>query len=247
MRFSANLGFLWTELDLPDAIRAAKSAGFDAVECHWPYDVDAAQVAAALQDTGLPMLGLNTERGDLNGLAAVPGREDEARALIDQAIAYADQVGAHAVHVMAGFTGKTSEAEAVFRGNLAYACGQTEKTVLIEPLNHFDAPGYHISRIDEAAETLQAVAAPNLKIMFDCYHIAITQGDLTRRIRTHLGEIGHIQFAGVPDRGRPDRGEIAYSRLLPAIMDMGWETPFGAEYKPAGSTEAELDWRNMFR
>ncbi|MEL7087640.1 MAG: isomerase, partial [Planctomycetota bacterium] len=31
MRFSANLGFLWTELSLPDAIRAAKRAGFDAV------------------------------------------------------------------------------------------------------------------------------------------------------------------------------------------------------------------------
>ncbi|MEN8934506.1 MAG: isomerase, partial [Planktotalea arctica] len=37
MKFSANLGFLWSELSLPDAIRAAKAAGFDAVECHWPY------------------------------------------------------------------------------------------------------------------------------------------------------------------------------------------------------------------
>ena len=35
--FSANLGFLWADLPLPAAIRAAKAAGFDAVECHWPY------------------------------------------------------------------------------------------------------------------------------------------------------------------------------------------------------------------
>jgi hydroxypyruvate isomerase len=40
IKFSANLGFLWAELELPDAILAAKAAGFDAVECHWPYDSD---------------------------------------------------------------------------------------------------------------------------------------------------------------------------------------------------------------
>ena len=60
MKFSANLGFLWNDRSLPDAIRAAKVAGFDAVECHWPFDVPAAEVFAALEETGLTMLGLNT-------------------------------------------------------------------------------------------------------------------------------------------------------------------------------------------
>ena len=64
--FSANLGFLWTERPLPDAIRAAKAAGFDAVECHWPYATPPADVLAALHETGLPMLGLNTSRGDVS-------------------------------------------------------------------------------------------------------------------------------------------------------------------------------------
>ena len=85
MRFSANLGFLWTALSLPDAIRAAKRAGFDAVECHWPYDIPTAEVADALGETGLTMLGLNTRRGKPgeNGLSALPGRKAEARAAID--------------------------------------------------------------------------------------------------------------------------------------------------------------------
>lgn len=67
MKFSANLGFLWNDLLLPDAIRAAAAAGFDAVECHWPYDISAAEVKAALDETGLPMLGLNTIRGKCRG------------------------------------------------------------------------------------------------------------------------------------------------------------------------------------
>ena len=49
MRFSTNLGFLWADRPLPDAIRAAKAAGFDAVECHWPFDVSAAVTKAALE------------------------------------------------------------------------------------------------------------------------------------------------------------------------------------------------------
>ena len=45
-QFSANLGFLWTELPLPMAIAAAKAAGFAAVEAHWPYDTPAEETAA---------------------------------------------------------------------------------------------------------------------------------------------------------------------------------------------------------
>lgn len=103
-RYSANLGFLWSALPLPQAIRAAKAAGFDAVECHWPYETPADEVKAALEETGLTMLGLNTRRGDVaagdNGLAAIPGREAEARAAISEAITYAAAIGCGAVHVM---------------------------------------------------------------------------------------------------------------------------------------------------
>ena len=107
MKFSANLGFLWSELSLPDAIRAAKAAGFDAVECHWPYETPSDAVAHALTETEMSMLGLNTSRGDVtsgeNGLSALPGRETEARAAIDEALAYAVAIRAENIHVMAGF------------------------------------------------------------------------------------------------------------------------------------------------
>lgn len=89
MRFSANLGFLWTELDLPSAIRAAAKAGFQAVELHWPYATPTADLNAALKETGLGVLGLNTARGNAhlgdNGLAGIPGRVDEAKAALTKA------------------------------------------------------------------------------------------------------------------------------------------------------------------
>lgn len=107
MKISANLGFLFTDRPLTDAIHAAAKAGFDTVECHWPYDIPASQIRAALVETKLDLVGLNTFRGDVsagdNGLAAVRGRETEARAAIDQALSYAADINAGAVHVMAGF------------------------------------------------------------------------------------------------------------------------------------------------
>lgn len=252
MRFSANLGFLWADRPLPDAIRAAAAAGFDAVECHWPYDLPAATVAAALRETGLPMLGLNTRRGDVaageNGLAALPGRAAEARAAVDEALAYARAIGAGAVHVMAGFA-EGEEAAATFRDTLGYAARAAAPdgiTILIEPLNRYDAPGYFLSTTGQAREIIEDVGAPNLKLMFDCYHVQLMEGDLSHRLQALLPLIGHVQFAGVPDRGPPDAGEVAYAHVFALLDRLGWDRPLGAEYKPRGPTGETLGWLAAF-
>lgn len=251
MRFSANLGFLWADRSLPDAIRAAHAAGFDAVECHWPYDTPAADVARALRETGLPMLGLNTRRGGAgeNGLAALPGREREARAAIDEAIAYAAAIDAGHVHVMGG-AARGPDALATFRGNLAYACDAAAGQgigIVIEPLNTRDAPGYVIATTDEARAVIDDLALPNLKLMFDCYHVQIMQGDLTRRLSDLLPVIGHVQFASVPDRGPPNRGEVDFAHIFAHLSALGWDRPLGAEYRPGGDTDASLGWLARFR
>jgi hydroxypyruvate isomerase len=253
-RFSANLGFLWKELPLPDAIRAARRAGFSAVECHWPYDVPAATVRAALAETGLTMIGINTRQGihgpEDFGVTALPGREAEARRYIDEAIAYAAAIGARNINAAAGKSGGTQAAEAVFRANLAYACERAAPhgiTIVVEPINLRDAPRYHLSCIEPAIATIRAVGAPNLKLMFDCYHTQIMQGDLTRRLEAALPHLGHVQFAGVPLRQEPDAGEVHYPNLFAALDAMGWNGFVGAEYRPRGTTEEGLGWLSAWQ
>ena len=252
-KFSANLGFLWTELSLPEAIRAAKRAGFDAVECHWPYDVAAQDVNEVLAETGFMMLGLNTVRGDVaageSGLAALVGREREARAAIDQSIAYAHLINAPNIHVMAG-TASGTEAEKTFIDNLSYATAKASevgKTILIEPLNSFDAPGYFLQTSQQAHMIIEKVAANNLKLMFDCYHIQIMEGDISRRLKNLEDIIGHIQIASVPNRSEPDVGELNYSYIFELLKDMGYDAPIGAEYRPKTTTEEGLSWMDAFR
>lgn len=253
--FSANLGFLFSDLPMPERVRSAARAGFDAVECHFPYDTPAATLKAALEETGMKMLGLNTVPGDVAagdfGLCAVPGREEEARAAIRQAVTYAARIDAANIHAMAGRTDGGRQADDVYRANLSYACdlaAAQSMTILIEPINHRDVPGYHLAFVEKGKALIEDVGRDNLKLMFDCYHTQIMQGDLTERLRRCMPVIGHIQIAAVPDRGEPDGGEVHYLNLIASIREMGFTAPIGAEYKPRnGNTEQGLDWLWKFK
>jgi len=251
MKFSANLGFLWNDRPLPDAIRAAKAAGFDAVECHWPYDIPSGDVVKALQETGFSMLGLNTRRGNVangeNGLAALPGREADARTVIDEAIAYAHAIKAGAVHVMAG-NSSGPRARNAFCSNLAHACDRAgDTTILIEPLNAYNAPGYFLDSTDLAADIIREVGKPNLKLMFDFYHVQILEGDVVRRFERLLPLIGHVQIAAVPDRGTPDHGELDFGYVLKRVAELGWSKPIGAEYVVEKGVLPNGNWMARYR
>ncbi len=248
MKFSANLGFLWKDLALPAAIRKAKQAGFDAVECHWPFNTNPAEVKAALDDTNLPMLCLNTRPGNVAdgefGLTALPGREHEARAAIDEAIDYALAIGAKRIHVMSGIA-QGGEVESCFVQNLKYACEEAQPhgiTFLIEPINTIDVPGYFLSNIDLALDILDKVDRQNIKLMFDCYHVAKMNLDVGQALATVFHQIGHIQFASVPDRGPPGTGTGDLYSIFKHIKKLGYTQPLSAEYVPDGQPEEDLCW-----
>jgi 2-dehydrotetronate isomerase len=240
LRFSANLGFLWADLPLPEAVRRAAEAGFDAVELHYPYATPADDLRAALDAAALPLVSLNTPIAPgAFGLAAVPGAEAQAREGIAQAVAYARAAGAAAVHVLAGMA-EGAAAAAAFRANVAWAVAEARgMTVLIEPLNPGDAPGYFLADYGLAAEVAAETGA---RVMLDCYHAAAMGQDPLALWRAHGAVVGHVQFADFPGRGAPGTGAAGLHRVLPALRDAGYEGVFGAEYRPAGPVEDGLGW-----
>lgn len=179
-----------------------------------------------------------------NGLSALPGREEEALGAINEAIGYAVAVGAANVHVMAGNAGG-EEAAAAFLANLDHAAHNAAEQgigILVEPLNRHDAPDYFLRNTDQARRLIERLGAPNVRLMFDCYHVQRTEGDVVTRLADLLPIVGHIQIAASPDRGAPDHGELHYPFVLRAIRDLGYEAPIGVEYKPGGETGATLGW-----
>lgn len=247
-RFSANLGFLWADLPLLDRISAAAKAGFRAVELHFPYDHDPAAVRDHCAAQGVTLLGINTNvnpaKGEA-GLAAVPGREAEARALIDQAFDWAVAAGGTGVHVMAGKAPRGPKSRAALLTSLGHAADRAEAAglkVFLEPLNPRDMPGYFYSRTGEAIEIIEALGSPRVTLMFDCYHVGCVEGDVIMRLRQHWDRIGHLQFAAVPSRAEPDEGELNYPAIFAEIDRLGWQGWVGAEYRPRAGTDAGLGW-----
>ena len=246
-RYSANLGFLWASLPLPERIARAGAAGFKAVELHFPYDVPASETQAACRAAGVELVSLNTPPQDAFGLGAMPGREAEFKEGFAQALDYARTAGAAGIHVMAGVVPAQAsvEATATFRDNLIWAAAEvqgTGMTLLLEPLNPRDRPGYFYSTLGRAEEMIARVGSPAVKIMFDVYNIAVAEGDVLNRLRRHFPRIGHVQIAGVPSRAEPDEGEIDYRHVLGELAALGWRGWIGCEYRPRGDVEAGLGW-----
>ena len=111
---------------------------------------------------------------------------------------------------------------------------KAEVTLLLEPLNtRYDHPGYFLTSSDEGAEICRKIDSPRLKLLFDCYHMQIMEGDLVNHIERNIDVIGHFHSAGVPGRHELYQGETDYPFLLKQIERLGYQGIFGLEYMPS--------------
>lgn len=256
-RFAANLSFLYTEWPFLDRYRAAAEDGFAAVECLFPYDHPAEAVAQRLREHGLVQALFNLSPGDWSagerGVAALPGREAAFADTVEQALAYAQIIGCRRLHAMAGLVPASADLSSMrdtYVRNLRAAARRLAPagiTLLIEPINGRDMPGYFLRTQQQAHDIVQEVGEPNLRVQMDLYHCQITEGDLTRRLEKHLPGVGHIQMAGVPERHEPDGGEVAYASLFQRLDELGYAGYVGCEYRPRGQTRAGLAWFQPYR
>jgi len=252
-RLAANLGYLFADRPLLERFEAAAVSGFKAVELQFPYDQPADAVRHEIERHQLKILGINTPLGPAAeaGLAGVPGRGRDFDLLFRKALEYAVGIGAAAIHCMSGQVppDQQVEGEKVFVANLRRAAdlaGEHGITILIEPINRRDRPGYLLHRPEQAAAIIAQIGRPNVRMQFDFYHVQIEGGDLMTRFARHHAVIGHVQVAAVPSRAEPDEGEVNY----PAIFDMLDRSDYagfvGCEYRPRRRTEDGLGWASSY-
>lgn len=251
-KFAANLTLLFNELPFLDRFDAAARAGFAAVEFLFPYEYPAQEIAARLKANGLQNVLFNLPPGDWaggeRGIACLPGREEEFRVGVETALTYASMLSATRLHMMAGLLPPDADAaacRATYIANLRHACAraaQHDITLLIEPINMRDMPGYFLHMQADAHAIREEVGAPNLKVQMDIYHAQIMEGDIAIKLRRWLPHIGHVQIAGVPGRHEPDTGELNYAYLFRLLDEMGYGGWVGCEYRPAATTAEGLGW-----
>lgn len=251
-KIAANLTMMYTELPFRERFAAATAAGFEGVEFLFPYDHPAEEVAGWVKASGLTNVLFNLPPGDWaageRGMAALPGRDAEFRASVDTALSYAHALGTPTLHVMAGLVPDGADLarhRANYVENLRYAaarCADVGRTLVIEPINTRDMPGYFLNRQADAHAICEEVGAPNLMVQMDFYHAQIVEGDVAMTLRRFLPRVGHVQIAGVPDRHEPDEGELNNDYLLGLLDELGYAGWVGCEYRPAGRTVDGLGW-----
>jgi hydroxypyruvate isomerase len=252
-RFAANLTMLFNEVPFFERFEVASRAGFDAVEFLFPYAFPASEIRSQLGASGLQLVLHNLPAGNWEagerGIACMPDRVDEFRGGVAKAIEYAKALGVTQLNCLVGKTPAGVDEATVRRtlvSNLRYAAGELKKAhikLLVEPINTYDIPGFHLSRTAQTLQVFDEVDSDNIWLQYDIYHMQRMEGELARTIETNLSRIAHIQVADNPGRNEPGTGEINYGYLFSLLDQIGYKGWVGCEYKPAGLTTPGLGWR----
>ncbi|MDX0654097.1 hydroxypyruvate isomerase [Sinorhizobium medicae] len=256
-KFAANLSMLYTEYSFIERFAAASADGFKAVEYVSPYEETPDAIAAELRRNGLTQALFNLPAGDWSagerGIACLPDRVEEFEASVDTAIAYAQALDCCKINCLAGIAPAGMEpdvAEATLADNLRYAAERLAAagiSLVFEPINTRDIPGYFVATTDHAERIMDRVDHHNLLIQYDFYHMQIMQGDLLSTFERLQRRIGHVQIADNPGRHEPGTGEINHGFIFKRLDELGYEGWVGCEYKPAVGTRAGLDWLKMLQ
>jgi hydroxypyruvate isomerase len=253
-RFSANLGFLFTEEPFLDRFAAAARAGFAAVELSEPYGYDPAALAELLRRQGLACALINLPMGEPargeKGLAGLPERVAAFRASVPLAIETARALGCATANCLAGrlpVGTDPAKAHATLVENVRFAArafADAGLTLCLEALNTVDVPGFLLHGSQQVAALIREVGEDNVKLQFDCYHMEIMEGDLRASLERLLPIIGHVQFADVPGRHEPGTGRVDYAALFSHLDRIGYRGWVGAEYRPSRRTPESLAWKH---
>ncbi len=244
--------------DLEKTCRVARKLGCESVELaepdQWPV-IRKHGLSCALSPCGMPdppfVKGLNN-----------PRYQEEVIARTRRAIEQCAGFGVPNVIAFTGFKWRDAEDPASGEIPLAEGAGHTVKalkelarhaeqhnvTICLEMLNTRDDsdpmkghPGYQGDDLDYCAEIVRRVGSPNVKLLFDVYHVQVMNGDLIRRIRQYAGLIGHVHAAGNPGRGELDENqEINYRGVMQALLAVGYTGYVGQEFIPTRDPEQSL-------
>ena len=252
LRFDVNISFLLKEVSFLERFERAARLGFGAVEFPWPGDENLAAIETHVRDTGLKVVLMNVDAGDMahgeRGFLNDSNRKEWVRARASKAIEFANQIGCPRLNALVGNSIPVKNREEQYdrvRENLAWIADHAASAnieIVVEALNSFESPNYLLTNTRDTLALLSQVNRPNLKYQYDMYHMQRMEGNLIATLREHVGWIGHIQIADAPERHEPGTGEIHYQHVLTALDRLGYQDYIGLEYNPTRSSEESFAW-----
>lgn len=256
-RLSVNISTIFTEVPFIERFEKAKEAGFAYVECQFPYSYSSEHIKDKLADLHLSMVLLNLypgnwDKGD-RGMAIYKERTEEFKESVYQGIEYARHLNVNKMHCMAGVCLEKQDSPAyreTYIENLRFAAQKALEyniTILIEPINHFDMPGYFLNNLEEARKMIKETRMPNLQLQYDFYHIQRLYGESTKSFLQYKDVIGHVQIADTPGRHQPGTGDVDFLEIFQTLSFADYQGFVGLEYNPLGRSEDSFEWLEPFK
>ncbi len=107
-------------------------------------------------------------------------------------------------------------------------------TICMELLNSkVNHPDYMCDHTAWGVRVVQEVNSPNVKLLYDIYHMQIMEGDLIATIRANIAWIAHFHTGGVPGRHELDgTQEVQWDGVMRGIVDAGFKGYVAHEFIP---------------
>jgi hydroxypyruvate isomerase len=242
MRLDVCLDSVFPEaMPMAERIALTAAAGYDCAEFWVQEGKDAAEIkqACAQYKVAINNIVVNVPDGSI-GYSPVNAAElNQYLERVEKVIAFAKSIDCSKAITCTGNL-QPGLSRSQMRANLENAYGKAAEiaarnnfTLLVESLNTYvDHEGYYLDSSHEGAEIVRAINSPNLRLLYDVYHMQIMEGNLISNIQKHLDVIGHFHSAGVPGRNELFMGEINYPAILTKLDEWGYKGCFGLEYFP---------------
>jgi hydroxypyruvate isomerase len=235
---------VWGQSNLPfeERCKVLARIGFKGV------DLPTAQQVPMLRDHGLtPALMTGTGTSFTDGLIRKQ-QHDKFEAEFHKGIDMCSEIGCPTLIALPGERRGMSYEEAadntvaIFNRVKGYA-EQKNITLCMEITNSKVVADQRTDQVFNhlawGIDIVKKVNSPRVKILFDCYHVQIADGDLTRNLRDNFDKICHIHVAGVPSRTEiDDTQEVNYRFVANAIADLGYTGFVAHEFRPGPGRDA---------
>jgi hydroxypyruvate isomerase len=245
MKTSICIEMIYTEFPFLERIKIAAQQGFDGVE-FWNWDnKNMAAINEAAAAAGIQIATFQSNRG---GTLIHPDHRENFIDGIKTSLAKAQEMDVKALFILTDELAEDRSVRFQFP-ELSYEekyqsvldglkqitpfAEQAGVILVLEPLNTYvDHPGYFLNGSEAGASLVREVDSPNIRLLFDIYHIQVMEGNIIESLKKNLDVIGHIHVADVPGRHEPGTGEINYQTIANEIRKSGYSGYIGMEFEP---------------
>lgn len=244
------LEMLFRDLPFAERMRAAARLGYRAIE-FWDWrDKDLEQIGRESARLGLRIAAISgNRRHALIDPSARAGLIDE----MEGVFGVAERLGCGNIMLLsdvletdgsaAPMPPLTAEAKldsiVDSLGVLADRLGNRAITLLLEPLNSvLDHRRCFLTDSTRGAEIVRRVARPQVKLLYDVYHMSMMDENAAAEIGRKAEWIGYVHVADMPGRHEPGTGTIDYGAVWKALRGSGYQGFVGMEFSAQGSEEA---------